>query len=155
MLRLQGVRQAGEVVAGERREPSPDRQAVAAEAAGESELAAAGDRAAERGVAAEAGAQAERAGALGDVELEAFRFGLEADREAAEEPGAGRADHAEPEALDVLGAGVVPDPVDDGVGPRNQGEVGGGERRVGALDRGAVVRAFRHRCFLVVVNGSG
>ena len=61
---------------------------------------------------------AQAAGQVGHVELEAVRLGVEAVGEAPQEQRRRRAEDAEPEQLDIAGAGVVADRVDDRDRPR-------------------------------------
>src|SRR5690606_41255679 len=71
----------------------------------------------EGAVGAEAAPEAEGAGALVEVEVVALGLGVEAVDEQAQQPGGAGPEDAEPEPLDVDGAGVVADPVDDRVAP--------------------------------------
>src|SRR5690606_30357202 len=66
--------------------------------------------------------EAEGTGALVEVEVVALGLDVEAVDEQAQQPGGAGPEDAEPEPLDVDGAGVVADPVDDRVGPGRDAE---------------------------------
>ncbi len=114
---LEVGRQSGEMVTGERWEAATDEELVAAPPLGHTEGGQATDGAVHRRPAAEARTETEGAGTALEVELEPLRFGVEAHRELPQQQDRGRAQDAEPEPLDIGGAGIVADPVDDRVGP--------------------------------------
>ena len=67
-------------------------------------------------------AQAQGPGGLAQRHLEALGVLVEPGRDAPEQPGGARAEHAEPEPLDVGRAGIEAERVDDIVGPGPHGQ---------------------------------
>ena len=100
VLRLQRDGQAAELAVAQRRQPLAHAHAVAV-GLGQPELDAALEGPGEGAVAARRGAQPEGAGHLVQVELEAVGVGVEGVGQPAQQPRGRRAEHAEPELLDV------------------------------------------------------
>ena len=103
----------------ERRDAPADHQAAAV-LLRHAEQDGALQRVDERGAALALQLDAQAAGEVGHVELEPVRVGVEAVGQAPQQQRRRRAEDAEPEQLDVAGAGIVADRVDDRVGPRQR-----------------------------------
>ena len=110
--------QPPEVTRVHRRHVAPHRDRVGHRVfAREVELLEPAQRAHDRRARAVALAEAERVRRVGHGELDAVGVAVEAVGEVAEEEQRGGAEGREPERLDVAGPGVVPEGVDDRVGP--------------------------------------
>src|SRR5579872_3098651 len=82
------------------------------------------ERPGEGGVAPLASPQSEGAGRVLQVQGESFGLGVEAGHHPAQQPRRRGADDAQPELLDVPGAGIVAQGVDDWIGPGGDGKSG-------------------------------
>ena len=122
---LEVAREAPEVATVHRWDVATDGDVAVAVVTREVELREPLERAHDRRAVAVALAEAEGRARFGDGELEAVGLTVEAVGQVAEEEQRGRTERRQPERLDVARAGVVPERVDQGVGPGLDGQGGG------------------------------